>query len=94
MKGEPFDAHEARLLVRNILVSGNVSFTRHAREEMAKDGLTRLDVEHVLRAGLAEFPELKKGTWRYRIAARQVTVVIAFRAERDLVVVTAWRSKR
>ncbi len=36
MQGEPFDSVRARQLIRSILHSGTVSFSKHALEEMAK----------------------------------------------------------
>lgn len=34
------------------------------------------------------------GTWRYRVHTQRIWVVVAFRSETRLVVVTGWRSKR
>ena len=91
MEGEPLDVQVARRLIGSILTKGRVAFTRHAREEMAKDDLDAVDVTHVLRAGRVQFPELEKGSWRYRVSTRQIFVVVAFRSQEELVVVTVWR---
>ena len=93
MVKEPLSAPELRKLLRQILASGEVRFTSHALAEMAKDGVTTQDVEAVLRGGVVEPGELEKGTWRYRIRAGGVYVVVTFRAETMAVVVTAWRTK-
>ena len=34
-----------------------------------------------------------RGTWRYRMRAGKVYVVVTFRSEAELVVVTVWRVK-
>jgi hypothetical protein len=91
--GEPFTPQHAKELIRQILTDGTVSFTKHAREEMAKDNLTTVDCVNVLRGGVVESPELKDGTWRYRVRTARIYVVVAFRSETHLVVITAWRTK-
>jgi len=90
---EPLETGAARRLIRNILDKGSVTFSSHALDEMEKDGLTKVDAAHVLRAGLVQFSENVHGTWRYRVAARKMTFVIAFLTESELKVVTAWRKK-
>jgi hypothetical protein len=60
---------------------------------MAADTLVEDDVVAVLRGGIVEPAELERGTWRYRIRAGRIYVVVAFRSEVLLVVVTAWRTK-
>ena len=53
-----------------------------------------VDCENVLRGGVVRQGEYEHGTWRYRVETNKTTVVIAFRSEQELVVVTAWRSGR
>lgn len=67
-----------------------MSFSKHAREKMAKDGLTEIDVVNVLRVGIVEPAEWENQSWRYRVRTARMLVVVAFRAA-DNVVVTAWR---
>ena len=88
---EPLDPATARALIRSILADGSVRFSRHALEEMDKDGLSELDVTNVLRGGAVDPGELEHGTWRYRVRTGRIAVVIALRSETSLVVVTAWR---
>jgi hypothetical protein len=71
-----------------------VRFSGHALDEMRKDGLTTPDVLNILRSGVAETPELEHGTWRYRVRGRAAYVVVAFRSEQSLVIVTVWRIER
>jgi hypothetical protein len=85
------DPTRARQRIRNILNSGTVSFSGHALEEMAKDNLTTVDCTNVLRGGVVEPPEFERGTWRYRVRTNRIYVVVTFRSETQLVVVTAWR---
>ena len=52
---EPLAPADARKLISVIREVGRVAFSKHAREEMAKDGLTTLDVDSVLR-GVSSIP--------------------------------------
>ena len=92
---EPFEGREAKKRIREILSDGNLVVWGHARQEMAKDALSMLDVEHVLRAGLVEEPaEFEKGEWRYRFRTPKIAVIVSFDSETEAHVVTAWRYKR
>jgi hypothetical protein len=93
LEGEPLAERDARELVRRIVAGGSIVFSRHARDEMGKDGLTDRDVLHVVRAGLMRPAEMERGTWRYRFEAGRTAAVIAFQSEMELRIVTAWRSK-
>ena len=88
---EPLDPAKAKQLVRTILQSGTVSYSKHACEEMVKDGLQTVDCVNVLRGGVIDFPELVNGTWRYRVRTNRMVVVIAFGSESHVRIVTAWR---
>lgn len=94
MEGEPLDRARARELIRTILDEGEYRITQHAREEMQADALDEDDVLNVLRGGWVEYEEERGRTWRYRVTTHQICVVVAFRSEEILVVVTAWRKKR
>jgi len=90
---EPIEPKAAKQLIQKILGAGDarVSFSAHALEELANDSLTTVDAVNVLRGGVVEYPELERGTWRYRVRTNRIVVVVAFRTETHLVVVTAWR---
>jgi len=90
---EPLSPPEARRLIREILETGSVTFSKHAEEEMAKDNLTMVDVANVLRGGVLDPAELENGSWRYRVRTARIAVIVAFRSETELRVVTAWRFK-
>ena len=53
-------------------------------------GLTTGDCINVLKAGTVDPAEWENGTWRYRVRAGGITVVIAFRDVQALTVITAW----
>ena len=91
---EPLSPPQARRLIQNILADGEVVSSKHATEEMAKDGLTIIDCVNILRGGVVEPAEWENGSWRYRVHTQRIWVVVAFRSEKRLVIVTAWRSKR
>jgi len=84
MDGEPLKPDKARRLIGEILVRGKVAFSGHALQEMAKDHMTQVDVSNVLRGGLVGVAEERKGTWRYPVATRIFTVVVAFRSMAEL----------
>ena len=88
---EPLDPSRAHQLARSILRDGVVSYSTHAAEEMAKDHLVMVDCVNVIRGGVVEPAEMMNGTWRYRIRTNRIVVVIAFRSETELRVITAWR---
>jgi hypothetical protein len=58
---------------------------------VAKDDLSNVDVTNVLRGGVVEPPEFENGSWRYRVRTLKIAVIVAFRTESELRVVTAWR---
>ena len=88
------DAAKARKLLREILVSGTLTFSGHAKKEMVKDNLTTQDVVNVLRAGVVEPSELEQGSWRHRVKTNAICVVVVLVSEREAVVVTNWRIRR
>jgi hypothetical protein len=88
---EPLRPDTARRLIRTILSSGTVRFSGHALSEMKKDGLTTVDCVNVLRGGVVEPAEFENGSWRYRVRTAKIYVVVAFRSEKAVVVITVWR---
>ena len=92
---EPLSSDVATKLIHTIIREGSVTFSAHALKELGDDQLTTVDAVNVMRAGaVTERPDLIAHTWRYRIHTQRICVVVAFRSEQELVVVTAWRAKR
>ena len=91
MLQHPLSNVAAKQIIGRIVREGTVGYSNHALEEMAKDGLTTVDVVNVLRGGDVEFSEEERRSWRYRGRTSRMTVVVAFRSETQLTVVTAWR---
>ena len=91
---EPLSPATAKKVIRQILQTGRFTYTKHSKDEMSADDLTTVDCENVLRGGVVRPGEYENGTWRHRVETRRVTVVVAFRSENELVVVTAWRVGR
>ena len=88
---EPLDPAAVKKLLHQILGSGLFTYSGHALKEIAKDGLTTVDCVNVLRGGVPRPGEYESGSWRYHVETAKITVVVAFRSENELVVVTAWR---
>jgi hypothetical protein len=92
---EPLPPAEAKAAALKILAEGGtVAFSKHSREEMAKDNLNDQDALNVLRGGVVDPAEFENGSWRYRFRTSRMVFVIAFRSESELRVVTAWRVSR
>lgn len=68
-----------------------MEFSPHAKEEMAKDDLQTPDVINILRAGTYKPAEPSNGEWRYRVETPRICVVMTFKSDTRLRVVTAWR---
>ena len=95
MLKEPLAPDEAKRLIVKAIDSDRVDFKQvHARDEMADDDLSIRDVLRVLRGRVVEPGELHRNTWRYRVRTSWAYVVVTFRTENNVVVVTAWRMKR
>ena len=90
---EPLGPDAAKRLIRKILQTGRFTYSGHAKEELVADDLTTVDCENVLRGGVIRPGEYERGGWRSRVETNRITVVVAFRSERELVVVTAWREQ-
>lgn len=93
---EPLDrACATRMIQQLVARPGAVGFTTHGLDELADDALAPLDAVRVLRRGRVRHPiRFEEGTWRYRVWADGVCVVVAFDwSAARLVVVTAWRSR-
>ena len=90
---EPLGPDAAKRLIRKILQTGRFTYSGHAKEELVADDLTTVDCENVLRGGVIRPGEYERGGWRYRVETNRISVVVAFRSERELVVVTAWREQ-
>jgi hypothetical protein len=93
---EPLSPPAAKVLIREILTNGQVTFSNHALEEMSKEDpdITEEETLAVLRGGIVEPAEFRSGSWRYRVRALGVYVVVAFRSDTSVKVVTVWRVRR
>jgi hypothetical protein len=85
----PLSKDQAKAALTICLEDGTVRYTRHFREELAKDDLTMADVLVVCRSGaIVMSPErdIRTGDWKYRIEGftterRQVAVVFSLGRE-------------
>ena len=90
----PLKPDQVKILIREIMLTGDFMYSRHAEEEMAADSLTTVDCQNILRSGVVRPPDFEKGSWRYRVETTRMAVVIALRSSKRFVVVTAWRKIR
>lgn len=90
----PLKAKQARDLARSIERSpeGRVRILEaHNALRMKQRGVSEADVRNVIRFGIVYEDGCENGTWRYRFETRKFRVVIAFRSETTLVVITVMR---
>ncbi len=90
LPNEPFGENTAKRLIKDCIACGQVNWTDHAIKRCLERGLTTVDCVNALRAGTVDPAEWEAGTWRYRVRAGKITVLIAFRDARALTVITAW----
>lgn len=93
LEGEPVSSARVRALCQSIIKLGSVSFGPHARKRMGERGISETTVKNVLRAGFADEGELEHGTYRYPVKTPEYCVIVAFRSEHSLVVVSVWRNE-
>jgi len=92
---EPLSQKAAVKLTLEIVLSGNVTYSKHALKEMEEDNIEVLDVRNVLRAGImSKAAEWENESWRYRMTTAKFAVVFVFRSKAEIKVVTAWRFKK
>ena len=88
---EELSDHDATNLIKRIVAGGTVSFSTHGLRRCKQRKITTVDCVAVLRAGWVSEKEERNGSWRYSVCTQKFKVVVAFRSEDELVVVTAWR---
>jgi hypothetical protein len=81
-------------LVRRIVREGVVAFSDEALEMMRSEGLTTADCHNVLRWGISDPPSRRGDMWRYRLHTAAASVVVIFRSEAEIVVLSAERKPR
>ena len=59
---EPLDPAAAKPLIRRILETGTVTFSRHALQELRKDDRTTVDAVNALRGGVVDPAEFEQGS--------------------------------
>lgn len=87
---EPLNNHDARALIRDIVESGVVVFSGHALQRMSERGIGEVRIYNALRNGWVEGCDLIEGSWRYRLVARKLRVVVAFDSETKAIVISTW----
>ncbi len=84
---------QVRKLLSEIVKAGDVTFTNHCQQRMRERSITAMTVMNVLERG-----QVKEGTehyanqvmqWRYAVETSRYRVVVAFDAEKSVIVVTA-----
>lgn len=88
---EPLDAKAAATRIKRVVAAGRIAVSAHGLKQIDARSILMVDCISVLRGGWVEHAEEVNGSWRYRVRTQRFCVVVAFRSEDELVVVTAWR---
>ena len=88
---DSLDPNTAKRVIRDWITRGSLRWSNHALERIPERGLTTVDCVNALKSGVVDPPEWENGSWRYRVRSGEITVVVAFRGEREVTVTTAWR---
>jgi hypothetical protein len=88
MLNEPLKADDAKKEILRRLKVGTVYTSPHFRRAAAAEGLLPLAAVEFLFAGFVEMVEFEGGNWCYRVRNGRVVVVVAFRGENQLDLVT------
>ncbi len=95
MLKHPLNYSHATKSARKILKFGTVSYTRHAQQRQIERKMNQVDCANVLRWGQCDGHRNDDGEddddYTYRIATNEMTVIVCFRSEEHLAVVTCWR---
>lgn len=88
MLNEPLKADDAKKEILRRLKNGTLYTSPHFRRSAAAEGLLPLAAVEFLFAGFVEMVEFEGGNWCYRVRNGHVIVVVAFRGENQLDLVT------
>lgn len=80
----------AKQRLRDILEHGTVTWSQHALERLRERGIDTADIQTALKGGVVEPAHYENGAWRHRVRGRFLEIVIQFKADDHLLVVTAW----
>lgn len=90
--GEPFQQLEAERRIKDIARNGTVSYDqKHARRRLDERNMSMTDTGNVLLSGWVSEVLWERNSYRYTIETPKMAVVVAFRSETEILVVTAWR---
>jgi hypothetical protein len=95
---EPLSKDQAKAALNSSLEDGTVIYTRHFRDELARDDLTMEDVLTACRSGgivMAPEKDIRTGDWKYRIEGftaerRRIAVVFRLRLADEAVLITVF----
>jgi hypothetical protein len=88
----PLNPVRAKQLLRSIVATGDLSYIRHAREQMEERKINEQDVENILNGGTVALSDIVGGVFRYRVSTPRMTVVLEFESETEVIIVTVWRT--
>ena len=89
----PLAPDGATELVRCIVRDGVVAFSDRALSTLRSQGLTTADCHNVLRWGTSDPASSHGGAWHYRLHTASAFVVVAFRSDVEMVVMSAGKKK-
>ncbi len=93
MLNEPLKADDAKKEILRRLKVGTVYTSPHFRRAAAADGFLPMAAAEFLVAGFVQMAEFEDGKWCYRVLNGRVVVVVAFRGENQLDLVTFFKKR-
>jgi hypothetical protein len=99
VKDAPLTKAQAKAHLNLSLDDGFVIYTRHFKDELARDGLTMEDVLAICHSGvvlMAPEKDIRTGDWKYRIEGctadrEDVALIFTLKPERKAVFITAFK---
>ena len=93
MLNEPLKNDDAKKEIVRRLKTGTIHTSPHFRRAAAAEGLLPLAAVEFLYAGFVEMVEFEGGNWCYRVRNGRVIVVVAFKHENQLDLVTFMKKR-
>lgn len=88
---EPLGNDDAKAEALRRLNAGQVVITSHFRRAAIADGVLPASAPQMIVSGFVQLHEFVDGSWRYRFACGCFVVVVAFRGQDELRMVTLFK---
>lgn len=94
MLNEPLSNDDAKREILRRLAHGTMFTSTHFRRAAAAESLGPLEAAKLLPAGFVQMAEFEGGNWRYRVKNGRFVIVVAFRGENQIDLVSVFSKQR